>query len=197
MRREKFIWVYLTTFWYVYTADWNNSLIVEIYNVNTANSTWLEQNKTIFKNIFNSNENVKIFSVHLPAFFIRPRPPAAAPILENSAETRACVCVCERISFLICLTQVAQVSLRYCSFIQSQLQLLAEHFEERENKTPQGKTMWIPKYPLVKILIGKASKQVHRENFDVLIWVKNVLENSFILLESSRIGGIYIVYLNN
>jgi len=112
----------------------------------------------------------------LPASFIRPRPPAAAPILENSAETRACVCVCERISFLICLTQVAQVSLRYCSFIQSQLQLLAQHFEERENKTPQGKTMWIPKYPLVKILIGKASKQVHRENFDVLIWVKNVLE---------------------
>jgi len=53
----------------VYTTDWTNSLLVEIFNVNTANSTWFENNfqlqkcHSIFKNIFNSDENVIIFSV--------------------------------------------------------------------------------------------------------------------------------------
>jgi len=33
-RKEKLNWVYLTTFQKVYTTDWTNSLVVEIYNVN-------------------------------------------------------------------------------------------------------------------------------------------------------------------
>jgi len=45
---------------------------------------------------------------------------------------------------------------------------------------------------------------MHRESTDVLISIENVLknrtflnvENIFILLESSWLGGIYIVYLN-
>jgi len=63
--REKLNWVYLTTFWWVYTTDWTNSLVVEINNVNTASSTWLKyfhlkKCRSIFKNIFNSDENGRI-----------------------------------------------------------------------------------------------------------------------------------------
>jgi len=37
--------------------DWTNSLFVEIYHANTANSTWFEQNKNIF-----NFKNVVLFS---------------------------------------------------------------------------------------------------------------------------------------
>jgi len=55
VRREKLNWVYLTTFWL------RTELIVYLYIKCTANSTWFEQNK----NVFNSDENVRIFSVNL------------------------------------------------------------------------------------------------------------------------------------
>jgi len=39
----------------------NNSLVVEIYNVNTANSTYFKDNE----NIFYSDENIRILSVYI------------------------------------------------------------------------------------------------------------------------------------
>jgi len=48
VRREKLNWVYLTTFQYVYSTYWTNSLLVEIYNVNTANSSWFKHIENIF-----------------------------------------------------------------------------------------------------------------------------------------------------
>jgi len=48
VRREKLNWVYLTTFWQVYTQDWTNSFFVHKMYLNTANSTWFEQNKNNF-----------------------------------------------------------------------------------------------------------------------------------------------------
>jgi len=52
--------------------DWTNSLVIEIYNVDTASSTWFKNNENILnfknfvlflKNIFNSDEIARILSV--------------------------------------------------------------------------------------------------------------------------------------
>jgi len=117
------------------------------------------------------------------------------------------MCVCVRANFLSNLLNASCSSLVTLLFIHSVATATAcWTFRRKGKQNSPRKTMWIPKYPLVKIPIGKASKQVHRENFDVLIWVKNILKNRTtffklkifcILLESSLIGGIYIVYLNN